>query len=109
MAIQYSEFEKTPLGQALFALVNQEDRLIEFKAFSREGFPAVTALVTEVAEVLQQYGVTETKDRNYAKQSVGDFVAWVMRDKLNYEKVGQRSVPGKTFSTGAMWRPKADA
>lgn len=107
MAIQYSEFEKTPLGQALFALVNQEDRLIELKAFSREGFPAVTALVTEVAEVLQQHGVTETKDRNYAKQSVGDFVARVMRD-AGYEKVGQRSVPGKTFTSGAMWKPRGE-
>lgn len=62
-------------------------------------------LVGAALAVLQQHGVTETKDRNYAKQSVGDFVARVMRD-AGYEKVGQGSVPGKTFSTGAMWAPK---
>ncbi len=104
---RFDEFEKTPLGQALKALVDGHDRPIEFKAFSREGFPAVTALVSEVAQVFLEFNVTDTKVRNFAKQSVGDWVGKVMKD-AGYENVRQRTVPGKTFSTGALWKPVSD-
>ena len=105
MSGQFINFEQTPLGRALKALVLRTNRDIEFFAFSREGFPAVTALVSEVAEVLQAHDCTDTKERNFAKQSVGAFVAEVMTSN-GYEKVGSRSVPGKTFTTGAVWKKK---
>jgi hypothetical protein len=106
MSSRFSDFEATPLGQELKALVDGKDRLIEFKAFSREGFPAVTALVSEASQLLKNK--TDVKERNFIKQSIGDFVGRVMR-AAGYEKVGQRSVPGKLFSVGALWKPKAKA
>ena len=102
MAGRFDKFEETPLGQALFALTQGKERRIEFEAFSREGFPAVTALVSLVAKIFADHNVTETKVRNFAKQSVGAWIAPVMID-AGYTKVGQRSVPGKTFSVGALW------
>lgn len=108
MSGQFINFEKTPLGMALKALVHKKDRLIEFEAFSREGFPAVTALVSEVAEVLEEHRCHDPKTRNFAKQSVGAFVAEVMMSE-GYENVRSRSVPGKTFTTGALWRKKGGA
>jgi hypothetical protein len=106
MPTRYDNFEKSPLGEELKRLVSGERRLIEFRAFSREGFPAVTALVSEVLPLLE--GIKDPKERNFIKQSIGDFVARVMRDD-GYEKVGQRSVPGKLFTVGALWkRAKSD-
>ena len=104
MSARFVDFEKTELGQKLKALVEEPNRLIEFEAFSREGFPAVTALVSEVSPLLEN--ITSVKERNFIKQSIGDFVARVMR-KAKYEKVGQRSVPGKLFSVGALWKKEA--
>ena len=74
MSGQFINFEQTPLGRALKALVHRKNREIEFFAFSREGFPAVTALVSEVAEVFQAYDCNGTKERNFAKQAVGAVV-----------------------------------
>lgn len=105
MAGQFINFEKTPLGLALKKLVFRKDRDVELIAFSREGFPAVTALVSEVAEVLQRFECNDIKERNFAKQSVGAFVAELMTEH-DYENIGSRSVPGKTFTTGAVWRKR---
>ena len=107
MSIEFNNFEESPLGKALMALVSGPDRLIELKAFSREGYPAVTAIVSEASQLLQDHNVIVAKERNFAKQSVGDFVARVMRD-ARYEKVGSRSVPGKLFSVGALWKPATE-
>lgn len=103
MSMRFANFEETALGADLKALVSGRDRLIEFKAFSREGFPAVTALVSEATRVFEKHGVKQGKERNFAKQSIGDFVGRVMRD-AGYVKTGQRSVPGKLFSVGALWK-----
>lgn len=107
MSIEFNNFEESPLGKALIALVSGGDRLIELKAFSREGYPAVTAIVSEVSRLLQDHNVSVTKERNFVKQCVGDFVAKVMR-AAHYEKVGSRSVPGKLFSVGALWQPERE-
>lgn len=107
MVGRFVGFEETPVGNALKQLTEGNDRLVEFKAFSREGFPAVTALVSEVAGLLEQHGILDAKSRNFAKQSVGAFVAEVM-NSAGYEKMGQRAVPGKTFSVGALWKRRGD-
>lgn len=106
MSSRFAEFEKDALGQKLKALVGGKERLIEFEAFSREGFPAVTALVSQASFLLKD--IEDVKERNFIKQSIGDFVARVMRD-AGYEKVGQRSVPGKLFTVGALWKRKSVA
>ena len=105
MTIEFNNFEASPLGTQLMELVSGSTRLTEFKAFSREGYPAVTAIVSEASKLLQDHDVSVTKERNFVKQCIGDFVARVMRD-AGYIKVGSRSVPGKLFSTGAIWAPR---
>ncbi len=76
------------------------------KAFSREGFPAVTALVSEMSPLLMEYKTEDTAVFNFAKQFVGDRVANIMRS-AGYEKTkSQKSVPGKLFTVGAVWGPK---
>ena len=102
MAGQFDNFEQTPLGQELKSLTVGSDRLVEFKAFSREGFPAVTALVSEATRIFERHKLIEVKNRNFAKQCIGDFVGRIMRDS-GFEKAGQRSVPGKLFTVGAVW------
>ena len=108
MSIEFNNFEGSELGKVLMELVSGDTRLIEFKAFSREGYPAVTAIVSEVSKIMQDHNVSVTKERNFVKQSIGDFVARVMRD-AGYIKAGSRSVPGKLFSTGAIWTPGSNA
>ncbi|PIX67664.1 MAG: hypothetical protein COZ43_00285 [Sphingomonadales bacterium CG_4_10_14_3_um_filter_58_15] len=106
MTGRFDDFENTELGLQLDSLINQKDRLIEMKAFSREGFPAVTALVSEMGEVLKDYKKTDIKKFNFAKQFVGDRVAKIMRE-AGYKKIKtQKSVPGKLFTVGAVWGPK---
>ncbi len=107
MVIEYVNFEGSALGQALKNLIDGPERLVEFKAFSREGYPALTALVSEATQLLKKFEVTETRDRNYVKQNIGDYVARIMRD-AGYVKANQRSVPGKLFSSGACWVPRDD-
>ncbi|WP_298282101.1 hypothetical protein [Novosphingobium sp.] len=102
---RFASFERTELGQKLKSISQAPERIIEYRAFSREGFPAVTALVSEVGPLLKDLAETDRTAFNFAKQSIGDWVAKVMIAD-DYEKVGQRSVPGKVFSTGAMWRKK---
>ena len=108
MSIEFNNFEGSELGQLLTKMISGEDRLIEFKAFSREGYPAVTAIVSEVSQLLQDHDVTVIKERNFVKQCIGDFVGRVMREE-GYIKSGSRSVPGKLFSTGAIWTPRSGA
>ena len=108
VSIEFINFAASPLGTVLMELVSGSTRLTEFKAFSREGYPAVTAIVSEASKILQDHDVSVIKERNFVKQSIGDFVARVMRD-AGYIKVGSRSVPGKLFSTGAIWAPRSNA
>ncbi|MFN3469284.1 MAG: hypothetical protein ACK4Z7_06230 [Novosphingobium sp.] len=102
---RFAQFERTELGIALKSLAQAPERIIEYRAFSREGFPAVTALVSEVRPFLMELKEKDPKAFNFAKQSIGDWVAKVMMAD-GYEKAGQRTVPGKVFTTGALWRKK---
>lgn len=107
MSGRFDKFEIQPLGVQLDAIINREHRLIEMKAFSREGFPAVTALVSEMSPLLMEYKTEDPAMFNFAKQFVGDRVANIMRG-AGYEKIkNQKSVPGKLFTVGAVWAPKA--
>ena len=102
---RFDVIRQTALGQQLVALVEAPNRMIEFKAFSREGFPAVTALVSEASALLAGLQKTDKKSFNFAKQFVGDLVGDAMRD-AGYKKVqDQKSVPGKLFTVGAVWAP----
>jgi len=102
---RFDSVRHTPLGQQLIALVDVPNRMIEFKAFSREGFPAVTALVSEASALLEGLRKTDKKLFNFAKQFVGDLVGAAMRD-AGFKKVqDQKAVPGKLFTVGAVWAP----
>ena len=46
-------YGRTLRGQRLAAIVDDPDRCPEYRAFSREGFPAVTALVSLVKPELE--------------------------------------------------------
>ena len=102
---RYRDFSQSALGQAIVAIIDQKDRVIEFKAFSREGFPAVTALVSELQPIIGGLRATDPKGFNFAKQFVGDHVGDVMRGQ-GYQTKRTRSVPGKLFTVGALWEKR---
>lgn len=108
MAGQFDHFMQSSEGKAIASVIRKSDptRAVEFKAFSREGFPAVTALVSELTPLLEPMRKTDPKMFNFAKQCVGSEVAEVMV-ALGFQKSGSRSVPGKLFSVGAVWKPMA--
>ena len=100
---RYEAFAQTQLGQQIIRIIDQPNRQIEFNAFSREGFPAVTALVSELSPILLKLKLTDPKGFNFAKQFVGDFVGDMMRGAGRKIERPAKSVPGKLFSVGAVW------
>ena len=103
MHSRYDSFARTPLGQQIAAIIAHPDRLIEFNAFSREGFPAVTALVSELSPVLIPLKASDPKIFNFAKQFVGAYVGDVMQRADRTMVREAKAVPGKLFSVGALW------
>lgn len=111
---RFREFAQSPLGLEIITIIDgegingRENRQIEFAAFSREGFPAVTALVSELEPVLKKMRETDPKTFNFAKQFVGDYVGERMREN-GYEICrAAKSVPGKLFNVGAVWKKRAE-
>ncbi len=105
MGNQFDSFAMTPLGRRILHVMDQPDRLAEYRAFSREGYPAVTALVSELTPVLEPVRHHEPKSFNLAKQFVGNRVGIVMREAgYAVAKAGVR-VPGKLFTVAALWAP----
>ena len=104
---QFDDFMRTPVGKAIAGVIRKGDgtRLTEYEAFSREGFPAVTALVSELVPILEPMRKSDPKKFNFAKQSIGAEVAVIMSD-AGYQKEGSRSVPGKLFTVGAVWKKR---
>jgi hypothetical protein len=100
---RYEAFSQTQLGQQIVKIISQPNRQIEFNAFSREGFPAVTALISELSPVLLPLKSSDPKAFNFAKQFVGDFVGDMMRGAGRKIERQAKSVPGKLFSVGAVW------
>jgi hypothetical protein len=96
--VRYHDFEQTPLGQRLTEIITAPTRYIEFAAFSREGFPAVTALVSLLTDEMP-----EVKDNHRAKQFIGWRVGEIMREH-GHEMVKRAArVPGNFFTVGAVW------
>lgn len=103
---RFTEFSQSPLGRKIVSIIDTQDRHIEFAAFSREGFPAVTALVSELTPVLETARQSDPKVFNFAKQFIGDYVGGMMRAQDFEIAHKAKSVPGKLFTVGAVWAKK---
>lgn len=103
MSSRFEAFQATELGQKITAIIDVPDRLVEFDAFSREGFPAVTAIVSELSPLLMPIKETKPSQFNEAKQFVGWYVGQIMRKAGRSIVRSSKSVPGKLFSVGAVW------
>src|ERR1700732_5302266 len=102
MTTRFEAYIHTPRGQRLAAIVNHPARYPEYRAFSREGFPAVTALVSLVKSELEGLRRSNRREFDTAKQFVGWAVGAVMRSH-GHEIVGKKRVPGGLFTVGAIW------
>lgn len=101
---RFKDFAESQLGQQIVSIIDRKDRIIELAAFSREGFPAVTALVSELEPVLQPLRNADPKGFNFAKQFVGDYVGNLMKSNGYEMSRSAKSVPGKLFNVGAVWQ-----
>jgi hypothetical protein len=99
---RFDAYGRTALGQRLAAIINAPARYPEYQAFSREGFPAVTALVSLVRPELEHLRRSDRREFDAAKQFVGWAVGSVMRDH-GHEIIGRSRVPGGLFTVGAIW------
>lgn len=106
MTSRFESFGQTPRGQELAKVIDTPDRYIEFRAFSREGFPAVTALVSELAPILEPLRESSRTEFHSAKQFVGYFVGSIMRRHGHSIINHSVRVPGKLFTVAALWSPK---
>src|ERR1700693_3915297 len=78
MTTRFNAYSRTPRGQRLAAIVDDPDRYPEYRAFSREGFPAVTALVSLVEPELGALRHSDRREFDAAKQFVGWAVGVIM-------------------------------
>ena len=106
MTTRFNAYNRTPRGQRLAAIVDDPDRYPEYRAFSREGFPAVTALVTLVEPELDALRHSDRREFGAAKQFVGWAVGVIMRAH-GHAIVGRSRVPGGLFTVGAIWSGEA--
>ena len=108
MTTRFETYSRTPRGSRLAAIVRDPARYPEYRAFSREGFPAVTALVSLVRPELEHLRRSDRREFDAAKQFAGWAVGSVMRDH-GHAIIGRSRVPGGLFTVGAIWsgEPKA--
>jgi hypothetical protein len=102
MTTRFQAYSHSPRGQRLAAIINAPARYAEYQAFSREGFPAVTALVSLVRPELEHLRRSDRREFDAGKQFVGWAVGSVMRDH-GHEIIGRSRVPGGLFIVGAIW------
>src|ERR1700732_1782139 len=102
MTTRFESYGRTPLGRRLAAITSTPERYPEYQAFSREGFPAVTALVSLVRPELEHLQRCDRQEFDAAQQFVGWVVAGVMRDH-GHGIIGRSRVPGGLFTVGAIW------
>src|SRR5258708_2365675 len=95
-------YGRTIRGRQLAAIINDPVRYVEFRAFSREEFPAITALVSLVKPELDTLRHSDRREFDAAKQYVGWAVGVVMRAH-GHNIVGRSRVPGGLFTVGAIW------
>lgn len=79
MTSRFDSFGPSARGQELTNLIDTPERYIEFRAFSREGFPAVTGLVSQLRPILEPLRESDPAEFDSAKQFVGYFVGLIMR------------------------------
>jgi hypothetical protein len=102
MTTRFEAYIHTPRGQRLAAIINAPARYPEYRAFSREGFPAVTALVSLLKPELEPLRHAERRAFDAAKQFVGWAVGSMMRHH-GHGIIGRSRVPGGLFTVGAIW------
>jgi hypothetical protein len=102
MTTRFESYGRTFLGRRLAEIVTAPERYAECRAFSREGFPAVTALVSLIRPELERVQQSNRPEFNEAKQFVGWMVARVMRYH-RHKIVGRSRVPGGLFTVGTIW------
>jgi hypothetical protein len=102
MTTRFESYSRTARGQRLAAVINDPERYAEYRAFSREGFPAVTALVSLLRPELEIIRLADRRAFDAAKQFVGWAVGSVMRNH-GHVIIGRSRVPGGLFTVGAIW------
>ena len=102
MTTPFDHYARTPRGQRLASIINDPARYFEYRAFSREGFPAVTALVSLLRLELEPLRHSDRQEFDAAKKFIGWAVGTIMRDR-GHEIVGRCRVPGRLFTVGAIW------
>lgn len=102
MTIPSEIYGRTARGQRMAAIINDPNRYAEFRAFSREGFPAVTALVSLVAPELDALRHSNRREFDAAKQFIGWAIGTVMRAH-GHVIIGRSRVPGGLFVVGSIW------
>ena len=93
MTTRFESYRRTSLGRRLAEIVTAPERYGEFRAFSREGFPAVTALISLVKPELETLRRTKQREFDAAKQFVGWAAGKIMRNH-GHKIVGRSRVPG---------------
>jgi hypothetical protein len=102
MTTPFEAYSRTALGQRLATIVNDPARYAEYSCLSREGFPAVAALISLLRPELEILRKADPKEFAAAKRYVGWAVAAIMRHR-GHETVGRSRVPGRLFTMGAIW------
>jgi hypothetical protein len=102
MTAPFETYGRTPRGRRLASIVDAPERYAEYRAFSREGFPAVTALVSLIEPELEPLRLANRPEFHAGKQFVGWAVGAVMRGH-GHIVVGRSRVPGGLFTVGAIW------
>ena len=100
---RFETYGRTPFGLRLAAIIDTPERYIEFRAFSREGFPAVTALVSILTPLLEPLRQADPAEFNAAKQFAGWLTGVIMRRHGHSIVRKAASVPGKLFNVAAVW------
>src|ERR1700680_1365088 len=102
MTAPFERYSRTPRGRRLAVIINDPARYPEYRAFSREGFPAVTALVSLVEPELEPLIRRDRREFDAAKQYIGGAIGVVMRSH-GHEIVGKKRVSGGLLTAGAIW------
>jgi hypothetical protein len=95
-------YGRTEIGQRLVAIINDPARYPEYRAFSREGYPAATALISLVRPELERLRRSDPNAFLSANQYIGWALGQVMRIH-GHQVVGRRRVPGGLITQAAVW------
>ena len=107
MTSRFAAYGRTPLGQRLASIITAADRYAEYRAFSREGFPVVTALISLLKPELEPLRLSGRSEFDAAKQFVGWAVGQMMRDR-GHTVVGRSRVPGGLLARAQCARSDPD-